>query len=47
MPPKKAKDKDEPAKNNFETPGSTHLGQLEVQIQNTEFDRIVQLSATE
>ena len=46
MPPKKAKDKDEPAKNNFETPGSTHLRQPEVQIQNTKFDGIVQLSPT-
>jgi len=46
MPPKKAKDKEAPAKTNFETPGSTHLRQPEVQIQNTEFDGIVQLSPT-
>ena len=46
MPSKKAKDKDEPAKNHFETSGSTHLRQPEVQIQNTEFDGIVQLSPT-
>ena len=46
MPPKKAKDKDEPAKHNFETPALTYLRQPEVQIQNTEFDGIVQLSPT-
>ena len=46
MPPKKAKDKDEPAKHNFETQASTYLRQPEVQIQNTEFDGIVQLSPT-
>ena len=46
MPSKKAKDKDEPAKINFETPASTYLRQPEVQIQNTEFDGIVQLSPT-
>ena len=46
MPPKKAKDNNELGKNNFKTPASTYLRQPEVQIQNTEFDGIVQLSPT-